>query len=127
MRGDRGRAGGPVRMELSTMIRNFFESVTPHAVSDLLVPVGLGAVAAVIALIGFPRAALALTPEAESLASAERAFAKTSLDKGMRTAFLTYLSEEGIIFRPHPINGRKWWEGRPEVEGSLAWQPVYVE
>ena len=62
---------------------------------------------------------------AKSLAAAETAFARESLEKGVRSAFLHALSDDGIVFQPGPQNGKKMWEAKPEAgEGVLQWQPV---
>jgi ketosteroid isomerase-like protein len=61
---------------------------------------------------------------ARSLATAETAFAHESESKGMRTAFLHALSDDGIVFQPDPENGRKAWEAKKDGGGLLHWQPV---
>jgi len=63
---------------------------------------------------------------AESLATAEKAFARESVEKGMRTAFLNVLSDEGVVFDPGPgaQNGRKVWEAKKESPAVLEWGPV---
>ncbi len=65
------------------------------------------------------------TGNAKSLATAEMAFARESLELGTRTAFLHALSDEGILFQPGPQNGKKSWEAKPATGGGvLQWQPV---
>ncbi len=44
-----------------------------------------------------------LSPALASLAEAERAFAKTSVEKGTREAFITFFADDGINFEPHPV------------------------
>ena len=58
---------------------------------------------------------------AESLATAEKAFARESVEKGMRTAFLNALSDEGVVFEPGPgaQNGKKTWEAKKESSDVL--------
>jgi ketosteroid isomerase-like protein len=63
----------------------------------------------------------------DSLVASERAFAALSVEKGMKTAFLTYLASDGVIFRPGPVNGRDVWEKRPESQATLAWEPSFAE
>ncbi|HET6267594.1 MAG TPA: hypothetical protein VFG11_07740 [Acidobacteriota bacterium] len=53
----------------------------------------------------------------------ERAFAKTAVDKGIRTAFLAYLSKDSITFRPGPVNAWQLYESRPESPALLIWGP----
>ncbi|MDT4966761.1 MAG: hypothetical protein QOJ64_1498 [Acidobacteriota bacterium] len=61
-----------------------------------------------------------------SLVEAERAFAKASVDRGMRSAFLENLAENSIIFHPGPVSGQKWWRDRAVRPGVLSWQPIYA-
>jgi ketosteroid isomerase-like protein len=61
------------------------------------------------------------------LVAAERAFSATSVEKGMRDAFLTFLADDGVIFRPLPVNGKKIWEARQPVPATLIWEPSYAE
>jgi ketosteroid isomerase-like protein len=63
---------------------------------------------------------------AESLATAEKAFARESVEKGMRTAFLNALSDEGVVFEPGPgaQNGKKTWAAKKESSDVLDWQPI---
>jgi ketosteroid isomerase-like protein len=63
----------------------------------------------------------------DSLIAAERAFSARSVAKGMRPAFLDFLAEDAVIFRPGPINGMQSWRDRGEVPGILEWGPEFVE
>jgi ketosteroid isomerase-like protein len=63
----------------------------------------------------------------DSLVAAERAFAALSAEKGMKTAFLAHLASDGILFRPHAVNGRSVWESRPEPPATLLWEPSFAE
>lgn len=58
---------------------------------------------------------------------AERAFAEASRTSGMRAAFLAFLADDGILFRPGPVPGRQWTQDRPEPKASLLWRPVYAD
>ncbi len=62
-----------------------------------------------------------------SLIEAERAFSSMASSKGMRQAFLSFLAPEGLIFRPHPVNGKKWYEDHPELGGFLTWEPAFAD
>lgn len=62
-----------------------------------------------------------------SLIAAERAFARTSAEQGTREAFLAFLAEDGIIFRPSPINGKKWMTDHPQQSGLLTWKPAFAD
>jgi len=63
----------------------------------------------------------------DSLIGAERAFSALSVAKGMRAAFLTYLADDAVVFRPGPINGKRSWLVRRDVPGVLEWAPEFVE
>jgi ketosteroid isomerase-like protein len=63
----------------------------------------------------------------QELVLAERSFARASVDNGMREAFLRFLAEESVIFRPGPVDGRPWFEQRPPVQGTLSWQPLFAD
>jgi ketosteroid isomerase-like protein len=62
-----------------------------------------------------------------SLVESERAFARASADSGMRQAFMSYLAEEAIVFRPEPTRGKERYVNSPEVPGMLIWQPVFAD
>src|SRR3990172_2823380 len=60
----------------------------------------------------------------KSLVQAELAFAAMSVEKGRKAAFITFLSEDSILFRPGPVSGKKWFIEAPEAHGLLSWRPV---
>jgi len=63
-----------------------------------------------------------------SLVEAERAFSRTSEDKGTREAFLTFLSGDAVVFRPAPVAGRPVYEKMAADEASvLTWEPEIAE
>ena len=59
-----------------------------------------------------------------SLVEAERNFSKTSVAKGMRDAFIMNLADDGTLFRPHAVEGKKWMTAQPprlsDVVGTNA-------
>jgi ketosteroid isomerase-like protein len=61
----------------------------------------------------------------------ERAFAKTSELKGIRDSFLAFIAEDGILFRPSAVNGKKYLLDHPEPASTkrplLSWQPSFAE
>ncbi|MGV3539653.1 MAG: YybH family protein [Rufibacter sp.] len=61
-----------------------------------------------------------------SIVSAERQFAASALH-GVKEAFLAVLDEEGILFRPKPVNGKEATEKGPASPGLLTWYPEYAE
>ncbi|MGH9424802.1 MAG: YybH family protein, partial [Terriglobia bacterium] len=66
-------------------------------------------------------------PHWTSLIEAERAFAATSLAKGTRAAFLEFLAEDSVLFRPGPIPGKKWIEEHPAPSTFLTWEPAFAD
>jgi ketosteroid isomerase-like protein len=55
--------------------------------------------------------------------AAERAFARASIEHGMKDAFLANLARDAIVFRPGPVPAVEWFRNRPRVEGRLEWAP----
>src|SRR5260221_5795948 len=66
-------------------------------------------------------------PDWASLVEAERAFAEASLSKGTRAAFLEFLAEDSILFRPGPVPGKQWIEEHPAPTTLLTWAPTFVD
>lgn len=62
-----------------------------------------------------------------SLVEAERAFARTSVAKGTRAAFLENLADDAVIFHPRPVNGKSWWTAQAPRPGVLTWQPIFAD
>lgn len=63
----------------------------------------------------------------QSVIEAEKSFARLSAESGIREAFLSYLAEEAIIFRPEPVLGRDKYASSPITPGMLIWQPVFAD
>lgn len=63
----------------------------------------------------------------QPLIEAERSFARLSAESGMREAFMSYLAEEAIIFRPEPVLGREKYANSPTVPDMLIWQPIFAD
>ena len=62
----------------------------------------------------------------DSLANAERAFAKTATEKGIRDSFLEFFDENAIAFDPSPVSATarlRSRPGRPFSEYELRWEP----
>ncbi len=68
-----------------------------------------------------------LRGELKALVEAERDFSKTSEKKGIREAFLTYLADNAILFRPNAVNGRQYMTDQPEDRGKLTWTPIFAD
>ena len=66
-----------------------------------------------------------VAPPVAQIAAAERAFAAAVRDRGIRDAFLAFMADEGILFRPGPITARVWLVTNPPTPGTLAWEPAW--
>jgi ketosteroid isomerase-like protein len=63
----------------------------------------------------------------DAVVSAERAFAKASAEKGTRDAFLEFLADDSVLFRPDPVPGKEFIRNRPASPGLLSWYPIHAE
>lgn len=72
-------------------------------------------------------ATVSIAPDLRSLIATEKAFASTAAEKGTKSAFLSYLADDGIIFNPTEVNGKLSWKNRPESPALLAWNPVWAD
>lgn len=67
----------------------------------------------------------------ESLVNTERAFARTSEEKGTREAFMAFIADDGILFRPTAVRGKHWMTEHPlppsEKRDLLSWQPIFAD
>jgi ketosteroid isomerase-like protein len=68
-----------------------------------------------------------MSPTLKALVDAERAFAKVSVEKSTRDAFLEYLADDSLLFRPGPVPGKMFTRNRPAPPGKLAWAPVFAD
>ena len=71
------------------------------------------------------------SPALASLVEAERAFARTSVEKGIRESFIEFFADDGIGFDPHPIKVKEAYLKQPAPATRppvvLDWQPVYAD
>lgn len=63
----------------------------------------------------------------QSLLNAEKTFAQTSKDKSTKEAFITNLSDSGIIFQAEPVLGKKFWQDAEQGADLLTWEPVFAD
>lgn len=79
---------------------------------------------------GVPAAAAAERPEIVALADAERAFARMSVERGQRAAFLAHFAPGGLVFAPGPQKLHEAYASPPpspppgRVPLVLDWYPV---
>jgi ketosteroid isomerase-like protein len=62
-----------------------------------------------------------------SIVEAERAFSRAAAEKGTKEAFLAFMTEEAVLFRPQPVPGKKWMLEHAASPGKLSWRPVYAD
>src|SRR5436853_2293562 len=67
------------------------------------------------------------TQNRRALVEMEHAFAKAAATKGTRDAFLEFLADDGVIFQPGPVNGKKFWSERQPRKGLLSWEPIFAD
>ncbi len=61
-----------------------------------------------------------------SMVESERKFYQTGQEKGTRAAFLEFLADDAIVFRPGPVNGKETWSKRAETGLDLVWEPSFA-
>ncbi len=66
----------------------------------------------------------------KSMVETEQAFSKTAEEQGTREAFLQFIADDGILFRPTAVRGKQWLRDHPQPlsqkRSLLAWQPVFA-
>lgn len=90
----------------------------------------IGRFLAVLSAVNLAAAALNQSGRSslQSLVDSERAFAGMSAEKGIREAFLAYLADDAIVFRPKPVPGRGVYEAAPaDSTLLLTWEPAFAE
>src|ERR1041384_787483 len=72
-----------------------------------------------------------LSPALAALVESERAFARLSVERGVREAFLTPAADDGINFQPHPTKTKEALRKRPVPTSpptfTLDWYPIYAD
>lgn len=71
-------------------------------------------------------AAIADITPLEMMVATERSFADRSKYYGIRAAFLEFMTENSVVFRPLPTNGRYWALAMQESRDTLAWEPDFA-
>jgi ketosteroid isomerase-like protein len=57
----------------------------------------------------------------------EISFARTAELRGTKSAFLSFLADDGVVFNPTGVNGKLSWKGRPESPALLSWHPAWAD
>jgi ketosteroid isomerase-like protein len=65
----------------------------------------------------------------DAIVEAERAFARTSVAKGVPDSFIEFFAEDGIFFQPHPAKAREALSKPTTVRSPfvLDWQPITAD
>lgn len=71
----------------------------------------------------FATLAYAQAPALEPVLRAELAFARLADEKGIRTAFLTWLTEDASVFSPRMTSRKEQYGPEPGDPGHLVWYP----
>jgi ketosteroid isomerase-like protein len=65
-----------------------------------------------------------------AMVATERAFSRMSEEKGTREAFVAFIAEDGILFRPRAVLGKKWINEHPPAANTtrplLVWEPIFA-
>jgi len=67
--------------------------------------------------------AWAQRPSLQPVLREELAFARLADQKGIRTAFLSYLKPDAAVFTPRMVTAKRQYEPEPGDAGHLAWYP----
>jgi len=66
----------------------------------------------------------------QEMVKTEQAFSKMAQEKNTRDAFAAFIADDGLLFRPGAVNGKKWMLENPlppsDKKPLLAWQPSYA-
>ena len=80
-----------------------------------------------LCLVGQVQAQSAL----QEMVKTEQAFSKMADEKNARDAFMAFIADDGLLFRPGAVNGKKWMIEHPvpppkDKKPLLAWQPAFA-
>ena len=66
----------------------------------------------------------------QEMVTTEQAFSKMAEEQNTRDAFMTFIADDGLLFRPGAVNGKKWMNEHPvplsDKKPLLAWQPSFA-
>lgn len=66
----------------------------------------------------------------QEMVQTEHAFARMAAEKNTRDAFMAFIADDGLLFRPGAVNGKKWMLEHPvpptDKKSLLAWQPSFA-
>ena len=66
----------------------------------------------------------------QEMVKTEQSFSKMAQDTNPRDAFMAFIADDGLLFRPGAVNGKKWMLEHPvppsDKKPVLAWQPAFA-
>ena len=69
----------------------------------------------------------------QEMVKTEQAFSKMAEEKNTHDAFMAFIADDGLLFRPGAVNGKKWMIEHPppppkntDKKPLLAWQPKFA-
>jgi ketosteroid isomerase-like protein len=68
-----------------------------------------------------------MTPAVRAIVEQERAFSAASVAKSTRDAFMEFLADDSLLFRPGPVPGKMFIRNRPAPPGKLVWAPTFAD
>jgi ketosteroid isomerase-like protein len=67
----------------------------------------------------------------QTVVETERSFARSASERGIQQSFLAFIAEDGLLFRPGAVNGKKWLLEHPEPASEkrplLSWWPAFAD
>lgn len=61
----------------------------------------------------------------KALVNVEKAFAEDAVKHGTNAAFLKYSAPDAVVFRPNPVNAKKFYATAPDMK-NLTWIPTFA-
>src|SRR5215211_2686440 len=66
----------------------------------------------------------------QDMVRTEQAFSRMAAETNTRDAFMAFIADDGLLFRPGAVNGKKWMQEHPVPPSGkhplLAWQPAFA-
>ncbi len=67
----------------------------------------------------------------QAMVETEIAFARAAAEKSTQEAFLAFIADDGILFRPTAVNGKRWMLANPVPKTTkrplLSWMPSFAD
>jgi len=91
----------------------------------LFKPLTIFSLTALLALARLQAGEIDLETTASQLIQAETDYGKLARERGFCVASMHVFAEDGIVFAPGPVNGKKYWQTQTD-EPVLVWQPTFA-